>query len=49
MPTYFPYVKRGPGDPKEAERCPCTSGKEELSGKDANIPAWVNLHMHFTL
>lgn len=49
MPTYFPNVKRGPGGPKEAERCPCSSGKEELSGKDASIPAWVNLCMHFML
>lgn len=49
VPTYFPYVKRGLGGPKEAERCQCSSGKEELSGKDASIPAWVNLCMHFRL
>lgn len=49
MPTYFPYVKRGSGGPKEAERCPCSPAKVELSGKDARVPAWVNLCMHFML
>lgn len=49
MPTYFAHVKRASGGPKEAERCPCSPVKVELSGKDARLPAWVNLRMHFML